>query len=1652
MYRLYIEMTMRNTLHSGEMFFRKIFLSVIFSILSISTFAQTPDFLISENPACLDGQTGFKIIRFFPSGDIADSTKWIFNINNLSEGSATTYGGQIAAITYNAPGPKTIRMTAYYNGVPSVVEKTVTLFNSPRFSNPGISALPSALGCTPLTVTFRPNLLNPLPAPIDSVFWFYGDGTADTVLNTGNIAHTYPTGKATGYDVFILVKDVNGCRNSFLAKEFVNAYVKPNAEFELTNTSSCTGSVTVGIVNTTTPAPLSNFNYSWEFPGGTPATSSSANPGTVFYSGTGKYVVRLTARNPTFGCESTFQSQDTIIIGQIIAGFNTNVSSICVGQNIVFTNTTNFQELRRYTLNFGGGAQNASGNGSFSTITRTFNTPGTYNVSLTVESLDGCTNTITKQITVFPRIKAGFRMPPLDSIGCSFPHTVNPINTSTGASQYIWKWGNGQTTNNLPFTYTSPPSTINTLYDVELVAISADGCRDSVKTQGAVFVGNPRFRLNSVTLDGCAEPGSPKKVNFEIQNLIAPVNAGAPNIVWTINGGVPSTFNGVGPIAVDYPNPGSYNLNIAFNYPNCPSFTKDTTINVAGKPVFTGAANGLSPDILCPNTDNVSATAFSAEPGLRYVWLHGDGNSSEGVTSSWGYSDPRINFGDPSIGFPVTLVASKFGCADSIDIGIARVDFPLATFNIETNCTNKNEITIRPEILTGSTNPKDVTVEWDYGIPGMERTYLNNQFPNPDFFTYPPGTSDFSITLTVTNPNAKFGQGCSNGRTITGRIVNPIPDVIITPREGCAPLSTDFRDIGPNAADISQWKWIFGTNTNRGDSTTTSVPRRAGVTYSQPGVFSTQLAIRDINNCVTRYNTGDVTVNQITPRIQDLPRGICPPRTLSLVNLTTVAIPLPSDTVQWFVNGALHSSNLNDVLDINTEGTFVVEMRYKGAYGCIGSVIDTVYSVDTRADFTPVPSQVCPGKPIRFINTSNVYRVIRYEWDFGDPLLTNDVSNERNPTWTYNRVGVFTVTLRVFDENGCQDVIQKDVKVAPLEVDFTANNRSITCPLLISRFTIEKLSPPDVKFKNVKWELDYKGFVEGRIIFDNESPIWVYTEGGKDDGFYNVRLSVEDSSGCVDTVTKMRYLFVGGPRADFSFDPKVACIPDVINFDNSFITNDVVSKFWDWGNGTTSQVFTGLDVKDQFYNFRYTDLMGKDQFGNLAETGIVRPLLIIDDQICDPVIIDRGVVRLSKLVSDFEASNFSLCDSGFVFVQNKSELFKESGDFITQYGWSVPRLNFTSSDSIINNLFLPDTGVYSVFFNIRSDFGCNKDTTFDITVLETPKIILPPPQTICLGDQITISAPGAVFYDWNPKISVINPDSSSPTFAPIETTTYKVFFYSNPECPNNDSLTVTVIRDLQAFAFPDAELCLGDSVQIFATIVVDTSSSIIKPTYNWVPPIEISDPSSPSPIVKPTQDRQYTVTISYGNCPDDSYTVTIDVGYPSSVIADEDKTIIRGQSTLLGATLSNPGLPVTWRPVETLDNPNTLAPLATPDVTTTYVVSIQDGACVSEDSMTIFVLEGCDGSGVRVPNVFTPNGDGKNDILNVYGKGISEIRYFRIYNRWGELVHESYSLDRGWDGTYNGKMANPGVYVYYLDVICVNGESTIVKGNVTLLR
>jgi gliding motility-associated-like protein len=91
------------------------------------------------------------------------------------------------------------------------------------------------------------------------------------------------------------------------------------------------------------------------------------------------------------------------------------------------------------------------------------------------------------------------------------------------------------------------------------------------------------------------------------------------------------------------------------------------------------------------------------------------------------------------------------------------------------------------------------------------------------------------------------------------------------------------------------------------------------------------------------------------------------------------------------------------------------------------------------------------------------------------------------------------------------------------------------------------------------------------------------------------------------------------------------------------------------------------------------------------------------------------------------------------------------------------------------------------------------------------------------------------------------------------------------------------------------------------------------------------------------------------------------------------------------------------------------------------------------------------GNQIFVANVFTPNGDGKNDVVYVHSPNIKSLKFY-IYDQWGELLYTSLNQNDGWDGTYKGKREPVGVYVYYVEAVMIDGQLVNKKGTITLLR
>ncbi|HRI59113.1 MAG TPA: gliding motility-associated C-terminal domain-containing protein, partial [Saprospiraceae bacterium] len=205
----------------------------------------------------------------------------------------------------------------------------------------------------------------------------------------------------------------------------------------------------------------------------------------------------------------------------------------------------------------------------------------------------------------------------------------------------------------------------------------------------------------------------------------------------------------------------------------------------------------------------------------------------------------------------------------------------------------------------------------------------------------------------------------------------------------------------------------------------------------------------------------------------------------------------------------------------------------------------------------------------------------------------------------------------------------------------------------------------------------------------------------------------------------------------------------------------------------------------------------------------------------------------------------------------------------------------------------------------------------------------------------------------------------------------------------------------------------------------------------------------------------YTVTTLDANDCQRMETILINAAIPLVVELGDNQTIEQGGSTIIQAIVNVPQdsiLSVAWTPpFDSSECPECLTQTVAPLVSTTYSVHVTAlNGCDDEDKIVVIVDRR---RHIFIPNVFSPNGDGDNDIVGVFAKPgtVRSIKSFRIFDRWGEAVYtlENFAPNDptlGWDGRLNGQPMNPGVFVWYVEVEFIDGVVELYEGDVTIVR
>ncbi len=374
---------------------------------------------------------------------------------------------------------------------------------------------------------------------------------------------------------------------------------------------------------------------------------------------------------------------------------------------------------------------------------------------------------------------------------------------------------------------------------------------------------------------------------------------------------------------------------------------------------------------------------------------------------------------------------------------------------------------------------------------------------------------------------------------------------------------------------------------------------------------------------------------------------------------------------------------------------------------------------------------------------------------------------------------------------------------------------------------------------------------------------------------------------------------------------------------------------------------------------------------------------------------------------------------------------------------TVPVLPTASTNGIIGT-WSPATidnqasGTYT-FTPAAGSCGTMTSLTVTVTPSIAPTFDLEPTLSICTGGDVPVlpaKSTNDIEGTWEPAI-VDNQASGVYTFTPDAT----------PEqCIGKFTLTVTVNPILNpTFDFGTSlSLCRGTS----APLLPSTSANGIEGTWS---PAAISNQVSGT----------YTFTTTPGQCATEEATLVVTVNEIPTVNQVSNNTVNDGMTVpannLTGTptnviynwTNSNPAIGLVASgngniPSFTATNQGN-APISG-----TITVTPMNNGCAGTSLNYVVTVNPLD-KDVFVPNVFTPNADGKNDILYVYSNYITELE-MRIFNQYGQEIHMINNVSRGWDGTHRGKQQPVGVYVYTLRAVLTDGRIIKSKGSITLLR
>jgi len=721
---------------------------------------------------------------------------------------------------------------------------------------------------------------------------------------------------------------------------------------------------------------------------------------------------------------------------------------------------------------------------------------------------------------------------------------------------------------------------------------------------------------------------------------------------------------------------------------------------------------------------------------------------------------------------------------------------------------------------------------------------------------------------------------------------------------------------------------------------------------------------------------------------------------------------VPTKTLTVLVDGVLRVSAVKDFVTDIFSGNPMVYWGFTGSTGGAKNWQRFRTALNPAFHFGPAQKR-CVNEPISFFDsTISFTSLAKFYWDFGDGSPIDSI--HLNPVHTYTVAGDYTVIQRVIGADGCEATNTQIVRIGSKPIAlFNYSDSCVSNTISFSDLSTATVGPINSWF----WDLG-----NGNTSVSQNTSTTYPASGNK-----LIKLAVKSVEGCEsDTLFRTIHIF-SKPVLDFNFSDS-ACLGSATSFTGVVVSSDGPITNWYWS-------IDGNNYTTQNVNYLFTTPGAHSVTLSATSNGSNGCL---------------GLIQKNVFVVDKPKAYFTvnaICQAATVSLKDSS--YTTDGLAISQWWWDLGNGQFSTQQNPVTTY--TTAGPVIIRHAVTNSRGCLSDTISQtINVQAKPVAKFGYLSQLCSVDPVQFNdssfVSGGTISNWYWLYNgAVFSNLQNPLLAfTVGTHQVGLIAESLSACLSDTVFKTFTINTKPLISMSFANACKNTSVSFSASEI--TGTGIVN--WNW----SFGDGASGTGISTQhvyIQNGSFPVSLqatSAAGCSSNLLIKNIII-YGTNAYAGQDTIAAAGQPVQLHAS---GGLSYLWSPSVFLNDAGIANPIAILMATQIFQVkAFTPEGCESYAEVKIKIYKGPD---IYLPNAFTPNDDGLNDLLRGIPVGLQQFNWLRIFNRYGQEIFSTTDYHKGWDGKWKGQKQDNGVYVVIASGIDFRGNPINKKVTVMLIR